>query len=128
VLDTKTGITWDINMHPLANWGEASTTCANAGMRLPTIDEWSGVIQLGGVTNCQSPSAPFDQSAMPTTPADMGGTSSSTVFVLWTGTVEDGTFGGNVYVMAILQPSAGRWGTNSSDEPVTAKLAYRCVK
>jgi hypothetical protein len=125
VLDTSTGLTWDMNMHSAATWTAASGICGNEGMRLPTFGEWTGVLLLS--TCLYGTPAPFDQAAMPTTNGDLG---LGTVYALWTGTVEPGYGGDDVFVLGLASPtSAGQqWATFNTDSTTMNSYPYRCVE
>ena len=125
VKDTTTGLVWESAMRNPATYPTASTTCDGIGMRLPTYAEWQSVLLLSiqNTTNCSLGAVPFDQAAMPTSTAELGGTS---VANLWTGDAEPG-FPGYVYVV-FLGVSGNQWGTSKTDAATTTKIPYRCVK
>ncbi len=127
VLDTKTNLTWDINMRAAANWPTAVNTCTTAGMSVPTLAQWQGVMQLmQGTTTCNSGTPPFDQAAMPTTAAEIKGAGSSNQ--LWVGTVEQNMPGEAYSFIASLSFSGSAWTADLYDTHSSDLLHYRCVK
>jgi hypothetical protein len=136
VLDTMTGLTWDVSMRAPATWTSASNTCSSAGLRLPAPAEWEGVMLIMqvnqgatdgmGHTTCHMLEVPFDAAAMPTAPSDLG-PGGAAGYHFWTGTTETG-FPGSVYVEALIGPSP--WQTLRTDDVASSPVThpYRCVK
>ncbi len=123
VLDTVTNLTWDINMRAAVNWPTAVNTCTSAGMSVPTLAQWQGVMQLAqGTTTCNSGTPPFDQAAMPTTAADIQGGR------LWVGTVEQNQPGEAYSFVANLSSDSSTWQVQLGDTHSADLLPYRCVK
>jgi hypothetical protein len=134
VLDSTTGLTWDVSMRMPTDWPAASTKCRNEGMRLPTQPEWQSVILLdqsnNGTPTCMRLEIPFDAAAMPTTTADFAAGGSAN-YKLWTASPEPG-FPSNVVVQILtVGGSPPQWALPLSDDLATSTTIshpYRCVK
>jgi hypothetical protein len=131
VLDTSTGVMWDRTMRAADTWINASSICAGAGLELPTLSQWQGVIISSQSAQTCNPAeinpAPFDQAAMPTTLADLD--CADSICNLWS-SQEEGGFPGYVFVFQLFQPNVptGTWVSGSSDDSDTGiDHPYRCV-
>jgi hypothetical protein len=131
VEDTTTGLKWDRSTRAPDTWTNASATCNAAGLRLPTMSEWSSVIILNpdaGAGGCSVDPTPFDQAAMPTTTGDLAcSTGSVTACNVWSSQAESGNIG---YVLVgVIQGSAGDWRFLQSDDRTTGiTVPFRCVE
>jgi hypothetical protein len=126
VLDTSTGLTWDVNMRAGATWADATNICAAAGtgMRIPTFAEWTGIMML---TACENAPSPFDEAAMPESSTTSG--AFGTVTNLWTPQPEPGQGIQNVIMVGVSQPAASGqpWTTFGTDNNASTPHPYRCV-
>jgi hypothetical protein len=129
--DTTTGLKWDRSTRSPDTWTNASATCNAAGLRLPTMYEWSTVVILNpdaGNGGCAVNPTPFDQAAMPTTSADLAcNTETETTCSAWSSDAEAGNLG---YVLvALFQGSPMSWQFTQSDDRTTGiNLPFRCVE